>query len=61
MANDDSPKLTKEEARALVEAGYMPLKDYLEMFSKRTDAIAAPDGPTNPAHASATPRDLLRP
>jgi hypothetical protein len=25
-------KLTKEEARALVEAGYMPLTDYLKMF-----------------------------
>ena len=29
---DDKPKLTREEARALVESGFMPLKDYLEMF-----------------------------
>lgn len=29
---NDKPKLTREEARALVEAGYMPLERYIELY-----------------------------
>ena len=30
----EQPTMTREEARALVEAGYMPLRDYIELFGE---------------------------
>jgi hypothetical protein len=49
MADKDRPddkdrrpyRISREEARALVEAGYMPLTDYLAMFGD-DDAPKAP-------------------
>jgi hypothetical protein len=50
MADADQPddtkrkpyRISREEARALVEAGYMPLADYLDMFGEDDAADKRP-------------------
>jgi hypothetical protein len=38
-----APQIDRETARALVEAGYMPLADYVASFAIRRERMRAPE------------------
>ena len=49
------PELDRGTARALTEAGYMPLRDYIRMYGAVDAAEAAADTTNRPATVSARP------
>lgn len=58
----DDYELDQESARALVDAGYMPLSEYLELCRERgwesriPDATSRPDASASPPLQSTVPR-----